>query len=72
MVLVVARALLALQVQSDLSSNTDTVSDLAACCFVANLDTVANGLVHGPRKWEGGLRPTAVNSMNIRATGRDL
>lgn len=44
-VLVIARALLALHARPNLSSNTDTVSDLAASHLVANLNSMANNFM---------------------------
>ena len=66
-VLVITRALLALQARPDLSPNTDTISDLAAGHLVANLDSMANDLMANA-DGKRGSSPAAINCVNIRAT----
>jgi hypothetical protein len=65
-VLVIALALLALQARPDLSSNTDTVSDLDAGHLVADLDSMANDLMANADR-KRNFTPTTGDGMNIRA-----
>jgi hypothetical protein len=63
-VLVVALALLALQARPDLSSHTDTVSDLAAGHLIADLDSMADDLMaNADRKRD--FAPAAGDGVNV-------
>ena len=65
-VLIVALTLLALQARPDLSSNTDTISDLAAGHFVSHLDSMADDLVTNANgQWD--FPPTSINAVDVRA-----
>ena len=66
-VLVVRFAKLALQASTDLSANTDTVSDLDSCHLVADLDGFTDDFVTDA-DWERAIAPTASDGMDIRAT----
>lgn len=65
-VLVVSLAELALQAGPDLSSNTNTVSNLDGCHLIADLDSLADDFVTDA-DWERAFAPTASDCMDIRA-----
>ena len=65
-VLVVRLAKLALQTGTDLSANTDTVSNLDGCHLVADFDSLADNFMTDA-DWEWAVAPTASNSVNIGA-----
>lgn len=65
-VLVVRFAKLALQTRTNLSANTDTVSNLDGCHLVADLDGFTDDLMTDA-DWERAIAPTASDGMDIRA-----
>lgn len=65
-VLVVRLAKLAFQTGTDLSANTDTVSNLHGCDLVADFDSLADNFMTDA-DWEWAVAPPAIDSMNIGA-----
>ena len=65
-VLVVRLAKLALQTGTDLSTNTNTVSNLDGCHLVADFDSLADDFVTDT-DWERAFAPAASDGMDIGA-----
>lgn len=65
-VLVIRLAKLAVQAGTDLSANTDTVSNFHGCDLVANFDSLADNFMTDA-DWEWAVAPTTIDSMNIGA-----
>lgn len=66
-VLIVSLAELALQAGTDLSTNTNTVSNLDGCHLVADLDSLADDFVANA-DWKRAFTPTSSDCMDIRTT----
>ena len=65
-VLVVRLAKLALQTGTNLSANTDTVSNLDRCYLVTDFDSFADNFMSNA-DWERAITPAASDGMDIRA-----
>ena len=65
-VLVVRLAKLALQTGTDLSANTNAVSNLDGCHLVTDLDSLADNFMTNA-DWERAFAPTASDSMDVGA-----
>ncbi len=65
-VLVVRLAKLALQTGTNLSANTDTVSNLDRCYLITDFDSFADNFMSNAY-WERTIAPAASDGMDIRA-----
>lgn len=65
-VLVIRLAKLAVQAGTDLSANTDTVSNFHGCDLIADFDRLADNFMTDA-DWERAVAPAAIDSMNIGA-----